>query len=718
MKRRVTSLNVVAKALFVAAISLFGANNATQAQPKQEALSRGVVALPMEKGNFVSWRLLETDAKDITFDVMRDGKFIREGLCGVTNIVDAEGTAASTYEVVARFGNHSDRTFPAQAWAQPYYSLPLSRPADGTSPDGRKYSYTPNDCSVGDVDGDGEYEIILKWDPSNAHDNAHNGFTGDVIIDCYKLNYGQRPANNGEKEAEGRPMWRINLGKNIRAGAHYTQFMVFDFDGDGKAELICKTAPGSVDGRGKFVTEAATDKKIKKADNSISYVNEVGRILSGPEYLTVFSGEDGHAIHTVYYNPNRAFGVGGSAEYATKQWGDNGPGNRGERFLAGVAYLGENPNLPNNGRNNHSAIMCRGYYTQSHLWAVDFDGKQLSTRWLHVSPSRNEWKVVDGKGKTVASAQNLKATAFGQGAHSLAVGDVDGDGMDEITYGSAAIDHDGTLLYSTGLGHGDAQHLGDLDPDRPGLEYFMVHEERPAGYDLRDARTGEILARAYDKNDTGRGLAADIDSLHRGYEYWCSTARLVHAINDTVIASTANWTPQNFRIYWDGDLYDELIGNGSPRVVPGGQQPGQNPQARPAQGQGPQDRRDAWGGTADRSKRQPQSYYIAKWNGNGCDHVLINGKDLSDYGNSASCNGTKATPCLQADLFGDWREEIILYDASDRAHLNIFTTNIPTQYGVVTLMHDHLYRMGVAWQNTAYNQPPHLSYYLPDRVKK
>ena len=117
-------------------------------------------------------------------------------------------------------------------------------------------------------------------------------------------------------------------------------------------------------------------------------------------------------------------------------------------------------------------------------------------------------------------------------------------------------------------------------------------------------------------------------------------------------------------------------------------------------------------------RKQMPAYYIAKWNGKGCDPVLINGKNLSDYGRSASCNGTKATPCLQADLFGDWREEIILFDSSDCAHLNIFSTNIPTPHRVPTLMHDHVYRMGVAWQNVSYNQPPHLGYYLPDYVKK
>lgn len=692
------------KQLLTLAVSIALSATAS-AQTFIEPLSRGVVALPTEHGNFISWRYLSTDNKDVTFDVLRNGVAIAKGLSSVTNFTDEKGTPTSTYSVVVNNGGtasvFSKKGTTAKTWAQPYFSIPLDRPADVTLPDGRTYGYTPNDCSCGDIDGDGEYEIILKWDCA-GRDNAHNGYTANVILDAYKLNYSQ---SSGTPQGVNR-IWRIDLGKNIRGGAHYTQFLVYDFDGDGKSELICKTAPGSIDGKGEFVTKAATDKLILKADNSASYVENSGRILSGPEYLTVFAGEDGHAIHTIFYNPNRAFGVGGTAEnkelagkdgakYDTRGWGDNGPGNRGERFLACVAFLGGKSQNP-------SAVMCRGYYTRSNLWAVDFNGKQLSTRWLHISPSTSDWKVVNGAGKVISEAHGLNATAYGQGAHSLCVGDVDGDGCDEITYGSAAINNDGTLLYSTGLGHGDAQHLGDLDPDRPGLEFFMPHEARPYGCDLRDARTGEILYREFDNEDTGRGLAADIDPNHRGYEFWCSARKAVHAINGDVIKETEGWTPQNFRIYWDGDLQDELVGNGSMRFQPGTQQtmaPGGQP-----------------GG--DRQRRPVPTYYIAKWNGNGCDHVLLNGKDLSDYGSSSSCNGTKATPCLQADLFGDWREELILFDSSDKAHLNIFTTNIPSPYRVPTLMHDHIYRMGVAWQNVAYNQPPHLGYYLPDLYSK
>ena len=669
---------------------------------QMEKLDRGVVALPaVDKGIFVSWRLLGTDGKNVCFDVERDGKVIAHHL-KLTNYIDRKGSAASSYRIIT-YQDEPKMDAPAERevskavkpWNDLYRSMPINRPAGGVTPDGKSYEYTPNDCSVGDVDGDGEYEIILKWDPTNAHDNSHDGYTGEVIFDCYKL--------------DGTQLWRLNLGKNIRAGAHYTQFLVYDFDGDGKAEMICKTSAGSVDAKGKFVSDAATDAGIRELDNAADYRNSRGRILTGPELLTVFNGETGKAMHTIWYQPNRAFGTGKLVEEGehlengfpaySSVWGDkNNYGNRGERYLAGVAFLEGADKKP-------SAVMCRGYYTRSYLWAVDFDGKELKTKWLHASMTPNDWKVTDADGKVLKEAHGCKATAYAQGAHSLAVGDVDGDGCDEITYGSAAINHDGTLLYSTGLGHGDAQHLADLDPDRPGLEYYMVHEEYPYGSDLRDARTGEILFRTLDKDDTGRGVAADIDAQHRGYELWCSDAPVVRDIKGKSVSAESSLSSKqnhdadlfrsnektsfravsrmpamNFRIYWDGDLQDELLANGRPPHFPP---------------------------------------YLQKWNGSEAVALpLSNGKQLYEMGNSVSCNWSKATPNLQADLFGDWREEVIYWDESDASHLNIFTTNIPTEYRVPTLMHDHIYRMGVAWQNVGYNQPPHLGYYLPDHAEK
>ena len=624
---------------------------------QMEKLGRGLVVVPASGGGeLVSWRLLGTeDDEHTTFTVLRDGSSIASDIKDATCYVDKAGSSAAGYQVVKLVdGIPVDTTAEVTPWTDHYMTLRLDRPKGGNG-----YGYSPNDCSVGDVDGDGEYELIVKWDPSNSRDNSQKGKTGNVYLDCYRL--------TGEK------LWRIDLGKNIRAGAHYTQFLVYDFDGDGHAEVICKTAPGTVDGAGSYVTAAATDNAILATDNTKDYRNANGYVLSGPEYLTVFNGLTGAAIHTIFYNPNRAGTLGGAPDHPSKSfWGDN-YGNRCDRYLACVAYLGGPDAHP-------SAVMCRGYYTRAYVWAVDFDGRTLSTQWLHASVSNDKVELTDATGTktsrtytTNTSGKGSHHTLYGDGNHNLSVADVDGDGKDEIIYGGGAVDDDGSLLYATGYGHGDAMHLSDLDPDRPGLEVFTVHEENvePYGWDVHDAATGQILFHASGSADNGRGLAADLVGDSRGFEFWSGNDRSLRSAQTGKVVSTKG-VSVNFRIYWDGDLQDELLDGGK----------------------------------------------IDKWNGNGVSRVYLAGKNLYSYNSSSTCNSTKATPNLQADLFGDWREEVILWSKTDSCTLNIFTTDQPTQYRVPTLMHDHVYRMGIAWQNTAYNQPPHLGYYLPDRFEK
>ena len=641
----------------------------TTPESQMERLNRGAVAVMLENGGYMlSWRLLGYDSPNTTFDVLRNGKVIAKGLDSATCYEDTGGKADDRYTIVARVGDRVVDTTPSIIPMHDYcLRIPIDTPVGGVIND-RPYRYIPNDCSVGDVDGDGEYEIIVKWDPTNSADNSfRNRFTGNAYLDCYKL--------------DGKKLWRIDLGKNIRSGAHYTQFLVFDFDRDGCAELICKTAPNSMDGTGHFVSEAATDADILSTDNTQNYVNYDGHVLSGPEFLTVFEGLTGKALHTIYYRPNRAGEVGGAPDMPGRDyWGDD-YGNRSERYLACVAYLDGPDKAP-------SAVMCRGYYTRSHLWAVDFDGKELRHKWLHASVSRHEVQLTDALGNVekknyqtnTSGLTDKSCTAFGQGAHSVAVGDVDGDGCDEIIYGSAAIDNDGRLLYSTGLGHGDALHLTDIVPDRPGLECFMVLEERPHGRHLRDARTGELLYYTTSSDDNGRGLAADIFSEYPGLEYWDIFNDSVFYSNGKAIA--AHRPAINFRIYWDGDLEDELF---------------------------------------DSRRNRPYIYKVAlekDENGHNVAHsteIPIYGRSFNDFYHSTSCNSTKGTPNLQADILGDWREELILWDSSDAAHLNIFTTNIPTRHRLPTLMHDHIYRMGVVWQNVAYNQPPHLGYFVGNK---
>lgn len=626
-----------------------------------EQLDRGLVAVPCHDGKSValSWRFFSSDLGATTFEILRDGKSIKQDILQTTFYVDEEPVDGGSYSVVT---HHPDKTtdttkavFP---WSDVYYSLPLNRPAGGYA-DKREYSYTPSDCSTGDVDGDGEYEIVLKWDPTNAHDNSHSGYTGNVLLDCYKL--------------DGTQLWRIDLGHNIRAGAHYTQFLVYDFDGNGCAELICKTAPGSTDGTGRYVNAAAKDTSIQNADNNADYRNSTGKIDGGQEYLTVFKGATGEALHTIFYNPNRNAQVGGDLP-GTFNWGaertdDGNYGNRGERYLATVAFLDGADKAP-------CAVMCRGYYTFAFLWAVGFDGKELSTKWLHYSKSPQEVEITDAAGNVTtrtyttntADIKQGSCTAYGNGNHNLACADVDGDGCDEIVYGSCAIDHDGSLIYATGYGHGDAMHLSDLIPDRRGLEVFQVHENGFHSWDIHDAATGEILHHGETaRSDNGRGIAADIDK-QRGFEFVSAADRLLRNAQDDSVVADAHF-PLNFRIYWDGDLQDELLDGNR----------------------------------------------VYKWTGDDLRSIFPKeGYDFCDIAHSTACNGTKNTPNLQADILGDWREEIVLWDGSDSAHLNIFTTTEPTMYRVPTLMHDHTYRISIAWQNVAYNQPPHLGYYLPD----
>ena len=712
---------------------------AAQWTPKSqmERLDRGVVAVPAIPGNFISWRLLGTENKDATkFTLLRNGETIAQDL-SVTNYLDRNGDASSVYELQTTVGgNVTERHEDIKPWAKKYLSLKLDRPEGGihkTWGDDKNrskgtnvpYSYYPNDMSVGDVDGDGQYELFLKWESTHAQDNSYSlGYTGNTYIDCYKVNQ-----QTGSYER----LWRIDLGQNIRDGAHYTQFMVYDFDGDGRAEMMCKTATGSKDGQGNYVNQAATDATIKSHANDKDYRNSSGHILSGPEYLTVFNGLTGAAIHTTWYLPGRA-GTGSklpSGNNATEGgselgkvstfpsgfWGDN-YGGRSERFLGAVAYV--------NGADKPACgIFCRGYYTQAYVWAVSFDGTRLHTEWLHASPTATQSLVftskpaegqvgvkitVDGDEltrtplKTAApNTGGVKAsdsnggiagsnTLYGNGNHNISVADVDGDGCDEILWGAAALNNDGYLLYATGYGHGDAMHVGKMIADSTDLYVFDVHEEKlgaaHGSWDLHNARTGRVIWHGGSADaDNGRGMAAAMTAM-RGYQFWSSDERNPRSAitGKTIIQKSC---AVNFRIYWDGTCYDQLL-DGSYQYNKGA------------------------GIDAVWDQASYANPTIQKWDGSAFKDVIK--FNSTTYNNAQTANYTKATPCLQADLFGDWREELIMWNKNDSTEIMIFTTWTPTTYAVPTLMHDHTYRMGIAWQNTAYNQPPHLGYFLPDYI--
>lgn len=583
--------------LFVFLMALPG-----QAQRVMEKLNRGLVAVRVSSTQtFLSWRVYGHDPDNIAFNLYRNGtKLNAQPISTSSNYSDTFYAAGTTYMVKPVInGVETGESHQTTVLANNYIEIPLVVPATMTMPDNTTCTYSPNDCSVGDVDGDGEYEIIVKWDPSNAKDNSQGGYTGNVFIDCYKLN--------------GTRLWRIDLGINIRAGAHYTQMVVADFDGNGKAEVALKTAPGTKDASGSFISKgpAAT------ATHSTDYRNTSGYILTGPEYLTVFSGQTGLELATANYDPPRG---------TVSSWGDN-YGNRVDRFLASAAWL--DGVLP-------SIVMMRGYYTRAVVAAWDFRNGQLTKRWTYDSGNSN-------------------VGLYGQGNHNTSVGDATNNGRDDILWGSAALNHNGQVLYRTGHGHGDAMHVSDMDPDRPGLEVWSVKESSgsPYGQVLHDARTGEVIWGTRTESDNGRGMAGNLVATNRGFEMWSSAVGGIWSNKGTQVNSSK--PSVNFRIYWTGDLQSELLDGIS----------------------------------------------ITKY---------LSGTIFSATGCSSN-NGTKSTPNLSADILGDWREEVI-FRTSDNTKLRIFTTTTITPHKMYTLMHDDVYRNAIIWQNAAYNQPPHAGFYI------
>ena len=586
----------------------------TFAQRQMENLSRGVVAIRQADGVFVSWRLLGTEPADLAFNVYRQTgsrkavKLNDAPLTGPTHFIDRTADLSQPNAWYVTSVQRRRESAPSKAYSLPtnapvrqYVSIPLRTPE----------GYSPNDCSVGDLDGDGDYELIVHM-AGRGIDNPSNGISGIPIFQAYEL--------------DGTFLWEINLGVNIREGAHYTQFMVADLDGDGKAEFACKTGDGTRDALGNVIGDASKDWRDRN-----------GKILTGPEYFTVFSGETGAALATADYIPGRGAldGWGG--------WGGNGGndsnGNRVDRFLACVAYL--DGKLP-------SVVMCRGYYGRSVLAAWDYRDGKLTSRWVFDSKDRDN-------------------PFSGQGNHNLSVADVDDDGFAEIIYGAMVVDHDGTGLFSTGFRHGDALHVSDLDPDLPGLEVFGIHENEAENLDgaigpgaaLYAARDGKVLFRLNEGKDVGRGVAEDIWDGNRGAEIWFSGSNGLLNTKGERIGDAPRSV--NFLIWWDGQLTRQLLdGNRIERYGEG---------------------------------------------------VIFTAEDCQ------SNNGSKSTPALSADIWGDWREELILR-TRDNKELRIFTTTIPTEYRMYTLMHDPVYRNGIAWQNVGYNQPPHLGFWLGAGVEK
>lgn len=565
-----------------------------------EYLNRGISAINTGSGMLVSWRYLANDDDNAVYKLYRDGTLIYTSEAGKsTCYLDAGGSAASKYRVdtfdsKGSLVNSEDCKLISN---NSYFEIPMSPPSS---------IYSPNDMSVGDVDGDGQYELFVKWDPNTSKDNSQKGKTDSVYIDCVRL--------------DGTRLWRIDLGVNIRAGAHYTQFYVGDFDLDGKAEMTCKTADGTKDGQGNVI-----------GDGSQNYRNGDGLIITGPEYYTLFEGETGKALDTIDYEPGRG---------DTTKWGKSSDKfNRVDRFWGTVAYLdGVHP----------CVVTGRGYYGRMTATAYKVENKKLVKMWMF---------------DTGTSSSTL---GYGDGNHNTMPADVDGDGKQEIITGSTCIDDNGKLLWCTNQGHGDAMHVGDLDPDNPGIEAWICHEDKPYGVSLVDCDTGKIIFHNDGSGDTGRCCGDNVWAGNPGAELWGNKEADGSTPVKNVKGETlsCNRPAINFLIHWDGDLEREILD-----------------------------------GYTDSPAK------ISKMNENGKITQLM---QTDGY---YTCNTTKGTPCLSADIFGDWREELIVR-AADSKSVRIYCTPYDTDYRITTLMHDAHYRMQVSAQNTAYNQPPHTSFFL------
>lgn len=567
-----------------------------------ENLDRGISAISTGSGMMVSWRFLADDSDNSIFKLYRNNALIYTSNAGnATCYLDKDGKSTDTYKVeTVESGTIVSSDTCAMQSGSNYLEVKLDVPKAQTS----GITYSPNDCTVGDVDGDGQYELFVKWDPSNSKDNSQKGKTDKVFIDCYKI--------------DGTKLWRIDLGVNIRAGAHYTQMLVADYDLDGLAEMVCKTADGTVDGVGNVI-----------GDSSKDYRNSNGYILSGPEYYTLFEGSTGKALDTVDYNPGRG---------TVSKWGDS-YGNRVDRFLGAVAYLdGVKP----------SAVTVRGYYTRMTACAYDVVNKKLVQKWYFDT----------GNDKT--------KPGYGDGNHNCMPADVDNDGKQEIVLGATCLDDDGSVLWCLNTGHGDAMHLGDLLPDRNGLELWICHEDKPYGVSLVDASNGKTIFHKDGDADTGRCCAANVWAGNDGAEFWGLGNDVFDGSGNTL---SCRRPAVNFLSYWDGDLEREIL---------------------------------------DGYTDKPAT--ISKMKNDGTLTTI-----LSTDG-AYTCNTTKGTPCLSADIFGDWREELIVR-ASDSKSLRIYCTPYETDYRITTLMHDPQYRNQVAGQNISYNQPPHTSFYLASNYK-
>ena len=580
------------------------------AQRHTDVLDRGLVAVKTTGGVFVSWHIFGEEYYDTRYNLYRDGTKLNGAPMMLSNYIDKSGTTASTYTVTAVVrGEEQTPCTPVQVWTNPYLSIPV-QPI--LSRDGKDVTslYTLNDVSLADVDGDGRVELIVKRPCSTAADVSNK--TAFNVLDCYTLT-GQR-------------LWWIDLGPNMISGADEQWDCVgYDWDQDGKAEIVLRGQDNMIihhpDGT---VTEVGSMNVDTRWDG-IEYTS------SGAEYLLYLEGATARIYTKMAYPLPR----GNDGD-----WGDGIAGHRSTKHFFGAPFL--------DGR-HASLFLARGIYTKEHMKAFDIDpaSHQLVFRW--------EWK-----------SDGLSSTWFGQGYHNYAIADVDLDGRDEIVYGSMVIDDNGKGLSTTGLGHGDAQHCGDLDPFRSGLEIFCCNENSPA-MNYRNATTSQFYFRAVAGNDDGRALCANFTNDYPGSVGRSVNTGLVSCTADKIITELGGdaflpWGDLNWRIWWDGDLLDEYL-----------ESPG------------------------------TEGYGVVYKPGTGARLLSANGTKMNNW--------TKNNPAAVGDILGDWREEVVLR-TEDNRYLRVYTTTDRTTYPISTLWHDHQYRNAMVWQCLGYNQPPHASFYL------
>ena len=602
------------KKILLSAFLLMSA--AGYAQRTTDLLDRGVVAVPSGSGNFVSWRIMGEEYYDTQYNLYRDGVKVNSTPLTVSNYTDTGGSASSQYQVAAVVrGVEQEKSTAVTRWANNYLDIPMQAVINRNGADVTA-DYTLNDVSLADVDGDGVAELIVKRNSGTILDYASNKYSFHRL-ECYNI--------------KGDRLWWIDLGPNMVSGPDEQYDIVgFDWDCDGKAEVLLRGADNMIIHKADGTTEEIGNMSYDSR-NTLSSDGNMAYTHTGSEFLLYLNGETGEPYVKMDYPLPRL--ESGETDL-NAAWGD-GYGHRSTKHFFGAPFL--------DGR-KASIFLGRGAYTRHRMVAYDVNPEthELTERWRWASPSSGAW--------------------YGQGYHNYGIADVDMDGRDEIVFGSMVIDDNGKGLSTTGLGHGDAQHTGDFDPYRWGLEHFACNEDQPA-MNYRNATTSKIYYRVQGTSDDGRALCGNFTNDYPGCVGKSNSTAVVSTVADKVLSDLPGFD-LNFRIYWDGDLCEEILNS-----------PGTEREAK-----------------------------IDKMVGTGISRIFT----------SSGCkmnNWSKNNPGVTGDIIGDWREELVVR-TSDNANLRIYTTTETTAYPIYTLWHDHQYRNGMVWQCIGYNQPPHLSYFL------